>query len=138
MLLLGFTCLHANCQTHGIEYEAVKLEDRAARKLVRSKRLEIDSLQSVINIAKNAMSIEDIDNRITNMEHVMQHETLPLKEEKQFIREIKQLKQLCEQLSSNMGSQDQIQQALNQREEVEERLKVCISHYCRAKYKAIQ
>ncbi|KAL2497443.1 Uncharacterized protein Adt_22994 [Abeliophyllum distichum] len=54
---------------------------------------------------------------------MVQHETLPLKEEKQFIREIKQLKQLCEQLSSNMGSQDQIQQALNQREEVEERLK---------------
>ncbi|KAL2505925.1 CAP-Gly domain-containing linker protein 1 [Abeliophyllum distichum] len=114
----------ANCQTHGIEYEAVKLEDRAARKLVRSKRLEIDSLQSVINRAKNAMSIEDIDSRIHNMEHVMQHETLPLKEEKQFIREIKQLKQLREQLSSNMGSQDEIQQALNQREEVEERLKV--------------
>ncbi|KAL2529788.1 titin-like protein [Forsythia ovata] len=113
----------ANCQTHGIEYEAAKLEDRAARKLVRSKRLEIDSLQSVINRAKNAMSIEDIDSRIHNMEHVMQHETLPLKEEKQFIREIKQLKQLREQLSSNMGSQDEIQQALDQREEVEERLK---------------
>ncbi|KAL2480397.1 CAP-Gly domain-containing linker protein 1 [Abeliophyllum distichum] len=54
---------------------------------------------------------------------MVQHETLPLKEEKQFIREIKQLKQLCEQLSSNMGSQDQIQQALNQREEVQDRLK---------------
>ncbi|CAA2995479.1 Hypothetical predicted protein [Olea europaea subsp. europaea] len=114
----------ANCQTHGIEYEAAKIEDRAARKLVRSKRLEIDSLQSVINRAKNATSIEDIDSRIHNMEHVMQHETLPLKEEKQFIREIKQLKQLREQLSSNMGSQDEIQQALDQRQEVEERLKV--------------
>ncbi|XP_022874038.1 myosin-3-like [Olea europaea var. sylvestris] len=113
----------ANCQTHGIEYEAAKLEDRAGRKVVRSKRLEIDSLQSVINRAKNATSIEDIDSRIHNMEHVMQHETLPLKEEKQFIREIKQLKQLREQLSSNMGNQDEIQQALDQREQVEERLK---------------
>ncbi|CAI9777120.1 unnamed protein product [Fraxinus pennsylvanica] len=113
----------ANCQTHGIEYEAAKLEDRAARKLVRSKRLEMDSLQSVINRAKNATSIEDIDSRIHNMEHVMQHETLPLKEEKQFIREIKQLKQLREQLSSNMGNQDEIQQALDQREQVAERLK---------------
>lgn len=179
-MLLGFTYLQANCQTHGIEYEAAKLEDRAGRKVVRSKRLEIDSLQSVINRAKNATSIEDIDSRVVlsplflslsmcmwtiqvhvvllqfigqnyvckfevvtflldvnyasmqihNMEHVMQHETLPLKEEKQFIREIKQLKQLREQLSSNMGSQDEIQQALDQRQEVEERLKVCIPDYC--------
>lgn len=58
------------------------------------------------------------------MEHMIQHETLPLKEEKQLIREIKQLKQLREQLSSNMGSQDEIKQAIEQRGEVEERLKV--------------
>lgn len=58
------------------------------------------------------------------MEHMIQHETLPLKEEKQLIREIKQLKQLREQLSSNMGSQDEIKQAIEQRGQVEERLKV--------------
>lgn len=54
----------------------------------------------------------------------MQHETLPLKEEKQFIREIKQLKQIREQLSSNMSSEDQVQQDMNQRDQVEEHLKV--------------
>ena len=58
------------------------------------------------------------------MEHMIQHETLPLKEEKQFIREIKQLKHLREELSSNMGSQDEVQQALNQRDHIEERMKV--------------
>ncbi|XP_057794758.1 uncharacterized protein LOC131011034 isoform X2 [Salvia miltiorrhiza] len=114
----------ANSQIHGIDYEYAKSEGRSARKLVRSKRTEIDSLQSVINKAKNALSIEDIDNQIHNMEHMIQHETLPLKEEKQFIREIKQLKQLREQLSSNMGSQDEIKKALEQREDIEERLKV--------------
>ncbi|XP_042006534.1 CAP-Gly domain-containing linker protein 1-like isoform X2 [Salvia splendens] len=114
----------ANTQIHGIDYEYAKSEGRNARKLVRSKRTEIDSLQSVINKAKNALSIEDIDKQIHNMEHMIQHETLPLKEEKQFIREIKQLKQLREQLSSNMGSQDEIKKALEQREETEERLKI--------------
>ncbi|KAL3830565.1 hypothetical protein ACJIZ3_019367 [Penstemon smallii] len=114
----------ASSQIHGIDYEYAKGEERNARKLVRSKRMEIDSLQSMINKAKNAISIEDIDYRIYNMEHMIQHETLPLKEEKQLIREIKQLKQLREQLSSNMGSQDEIKQALEQREEVEERLKI--------------
>ncbi|KAL6571968.1 hypothetical protein OROMI_012926 [Orobanche minor] len=114
----------ASTQIHGIDYEYAKGEGRNARKLVRSKRLEIDSLQSLINKAKNALSIKDIDSQIYNMEHMIQHETLPLKEEKQLIREIKQLKQLREQLSYNMGSQDEIKQALEQRGEVEERLKV--------------
>ncbi|KAG6434893.1 hypothetical protein SASPL_106537 [Salvia splendens] len=114
----------ANTQIHGIDYEYAKSEGRNNRKLVRSKRTEIDSLQSVINKAKNALSIEDIDKQIHDMEHMIQHETLPLKEEKQFIREIKQLKQLREQLSSNMGSQDEIKKALEQREETEERLKI--------------
>ncbi|KAL6509907.1 hypothetical protein OROGR_022395 [Orobanche gracilis] len=114
----------ASTQIHGIDYEYAKGEGRNARKLVRSKRLEIDSLQSLINKAKNALSIKDIDSQMYNLEHMIQHETLPLKEEKQIIREIKQLKQLREQLSYNMGSQDEIKQALEQRGEVEERLKV--------------
>ncbi|KAK4389982.1 Proton pump-interactor 1 [Sesamum angolense] len=114
----------ANSQIHGIDYEYAKVEGRSARKLVRSKRMEIESLQSVINKAKNALSVDDIDSQIYNMEHMIQHETLPLKEEKQLIREIKQLKQLREQLSSNMGTQDEIKQALEQREEIEDRLKI--------------
>lgn len=65
--------------------------------------------------------------QIRNMEHAIQHETLPLREEKQLIREIKQLKQLREQLSSNMGRQDDVQQALDQKEQIEERFKVQFS-----------
>ncbi|KAL3639840.1 hypothetical protein CASFOL_014808 [Castilleja foliolosa] len=114
----------ASAQIHGIDYEYAKGESRNARKMVRLKRIEIDSLQSVINKAMNALSIRDIDSQIYNNEHMIQHETLPLKEEKQLIREIKQLKQYREQLSSNMGSKGEIKQALEQKEEVEERLKI--------------
>lgn len=57
----------------------------------------------------------------------MEHETVPLKEEKQFIREIKQLTHLREQITANMGRQDEVQQALDQRDQIEERLKVCFS-----------
>ncbi|XP_073031587.1 uncharacterized protein [Primulina eburnea] len=114
----------ANNQIHGIDYEHAKGETRSLRKLVALKRMEISSLRSLINKAKNAISIEDIDIRITNIEHMIQHESLPLREEKELIREIKQLKQLREQLSCNMGSQSEIQQALEQREDAEERLKI--------------
>lgn len=64
--------------------------------------------------------------QIRNMEHMIQHETLPLKEEKSYIREIKQLKQTREQLSSSLGSQEDIQEAIDQKDQVEERLKVLI------------
>lgn len=58
------------------------------------------------------------------MEHMIQHETLPLREEKHLIREIKQSKQLREQLSLSIGKQDEIQQALDQKYKIEEQLKV--------------
>lgn len=60
------------------------------------------------------------------MEHMIQHETLSLSEEKGYIREIKQLKQLRGQISSSMGTKDEVQQALDDKEKTEERLKV---HY---------
>ncbi|KAK2988168.1 hypothetical protein RJ640_020650 [Escallonia rubra] len=114
----------SNCQALGESFEAAKSEERAARRSVKLKRQEIDSVQSVINRVKNAISVEDIDGRIHTMEHMIQHETLPLKEEKQFIHEIKRLKHLRGQLSSNMGSQDEIQEALDQKDQIEERLKI--------------
>nr|GMC72420.1 cingulin-like isoform X2 [Ipomoea batatas] len=114
----------ANCQHHGVEFEAAKSEERAARKLVRSKRAEIEHLQTAINRVKNAISVEEIDARICSMEHMIEHETLPLKEEKNLIREIKQLKQLRDQLSSNIGSCDEVQQALDNRDQIEESLKI--------------
>ncbi|XVE50653.1 hypothetical protein DITRI_Ditri01bG0180700 [Diplodiscus trichospermus] len=106
----------ATCKEYGDNFDAAISQERAARDLHRSKRLEIESIQSVMNI-------EDIDAKIRNMEHMIQHETLPLKDEKQFIREIKQLKQSRDRLSSNMGRQDEVQQGLDQKDQIEERMK---------------
>ncbi|XP_075515893.1 uncharacterized protein LOC142550701 [Primulina tabacum] len=126
----------AKNQNNGIDYEYAKGEDRSVKKLIKEKRMEIDSLQSVINKAKNATSIEDLNCRIKTIEHMIQHETLPLKEEKQLIHEIKQLKQLREQLSSSNCSQSEIQQALEQREQAEERLKTLRKELSNLKYTA--
>ncbi|WRX29094.1 hypothetical protein QQP08_021581 [Theobroma cacao] len=106
----------ATCKEYGDNFDAARSQERAARDLLRSKRQEIDSIQSVINI-------DDIDGRIRNMEHMIQHETLPLKEEKQLVREINQLKQVRDQLSSNRGRHDEVQQGSDQKEEIEKRLK---------------
>ena len=63
--------------------------------------------------------------QIRSMEHMIEHETLPLNKEKQLIREIKQLKQNCEELSSNMKKQDQSQQSVDNKDDnIEEHFKV--------------
>lgn len=56
--------MQANCLGYAAEYEAALSESRALKRSVRAKRAEIDSLQSVINKVKNAMSVEDIDTRV--------------------------------------------------------------------------
>ncbi|TXG51841.1 hypothetical protein EZV62_021010 [Acer yangbiense] len=113
-----------NFKENGENLEAAISEEKTAREILKSKRQEIDSLQLVINKLKNVKSVEDIDSRIRQMKHMIEHETLPLKEEKQLIREIEQLKQHREQFSSSIGKQDEIQQAFDQKDQIEERLKV--------------
>lgn len=54
--------------------------------------------------------------QIRNMEWAMQHEALRVKDEKQFIRDIKQLKQTREKLASTMSRQDENQQGLDRKE----------------------
>ncbi|CAH2036675.1 unnamed protein product [Thlaspi arvense] len=116
--------IRATCKDYDISYKAALAEERSARKAMHSKRQEIEALQSVISRVKSAASIDDIDSRVLNMEHMIQHETLSLSEEKGFIREIKQLKQLRGQISSSMGTKDEVKQALDDKEKTEERLKV--------------
>ncbi|GAA0141704.1 hypothetical protein LIER_02787 [Lithospermum erythrorhizon] len=112
-----------NLRSFGVAYDAAVAQEIDARRHLKATRIKIESLQSLIGRMKNALSVEDIDARIYNIEHRMQHETVSLKEEKQFIREIKQLKQHREYLSSNIGSQDEIQQALDEKDQNEDRLK---------------
>uniref|UniRef100_A0A1J3EEI0 Proton pump-interactor 1 n=1 Tax=Noccaea caerulescens TaxID=107243 RepID=A0A1J3EEI0_NOCCA len=116
--------IRATCKEYDISYKAAMAEERSARKAMHSKRQEIDALHSVISRVKSAASVDDIDLRMHNMEHMIQHETLSLSEEKGLIREIKQLKQLRAQISSSMGTKDEVNQALDDKEKTEERLKV--------------
>ncbi|OWM81140.1 uncharacterized protein LOC116200073 [Punica granatum] len=116
--------IKATRKGYSVEIEAASAEEQSARDLWKSKRNEIDTVQSVMSKLKNAMDIDDIDSRIHSMEHRIEHETLPLKEEKQLLRDIKLLRQHREQLSSRIGKQDELKEALEQKEQTEERLKV--------------
>ncbi|XP_045830655.1 plectin [Trifolium pratense] len=112
----------ALCKEYGQEFRAALQEERAARELLKAKRQEMDSVQSIMSRLNNAISVGDIDAKIRNMEHMIQHETLPLKEEKQLIRQIKQLKQTRGELSTIIAKQDQ-SQSLDDKESIEEQTK---------------
>lgn len=62
--------------------------------------------------------------QILYMERRIQHETLSLAEERNLVREIKRLNQQRDQLAANTRRQQELHQALDQRVETEERLKV--------------
>ncbi|KAL8147473.1 uncharacterized protein LOC141707873 [Apium graveolens] len=112
-----------NLQSLGDELEATKSDEIAARRLVKQKRQEIDSVQDKINRAKNSIAVMDITNRIAHMEHMIEHETHPLKEEMQLLHEIKVMKKLRGQISSNVCSAEEVTQALSQLEPTEMQLK---------------
>lgn len=56
---------------------------------------------------------------------MVDHETLSLEVEKLINHKIKLVKQLHDQLSSNIANQDEVQEALDQRHHTERRLHVC-------------
>ncbi|CAO2819386.1 unnamed protein product, partial [Amaranthus hypochondriacus] len=110
-------------------YNASRSKERAANSLVTAKKREIDAAQSLLNLARNAVTVEDVDGQILYMERRIQHETLSLAEERNLVREIKRLNQQRDQLAANTRRQQELHQALDQRVETEERLKVLKKEY---------
>ncbi|KAJ8475531.1 hypothetical protein OPV22_019258 [Ensete ventricosum] len=113
-----------SCNESWKKFEDAKAEERAARAAVSAKRQQIDSVQLIMNKLKNAHSINELQDKIQTMEFELQHETMPLKEEKQYIHELKQLRHQRDQLTSILGSKAEINEALNQREQIDERFKI--------------
>ncbi|KAH7423547.1 hypothetical protein KP509_12G060600 [Ceratopteris richardii] len=110
----------------------VRDKERALKDACQRKRLEIEPFQTALNRLKLADSKfredeiffeEDLDNKIASLHHRIQHESIPLKEEKQLIREIKQLEsrrsEVCAndaehaELLANYGPKEGIQDQLD-------------------------
>ncbi|XP_028550225.1 titin homolog isoform X2 [Dendrobium catenatum] len=99
-------------------------EEKKAKALVNAKRLEMDSIQTVISKGKTAASFLDIISRIHTLEYKMQHETISLKDEKKYLHELNQLKNERELHPFNKCSQLEIDDALKQKETAESSFKI--------------
>ncbi|CAN6211130.1 unnamed protein product [Urochloa humidicola] len=114
----------AVCDQYREKLEAARQEEREARAAHGEKKHDLNSLRSVIGKMHQANSIEEIDEMIAMKERNMQHETISLSAEKALIKEINDLKAQRKQLSSNIGSKAEINEAFNQKEHIHERHKV--------------
>ncbi|KAL9242717.1 hypothetical protein vseg_016691 [Gypsophila vaccaria] len=114
----------ACCRELRNSLEAAKSEARAAQELVRAKRREVDSAHSIINLAKNGVTVDDLDKKIHNLEHILQHETHILREERELVREIRKLTHQRQQSSADPQRQQEILQARDQKDHALEQLKV--------------
>lgn len=63
--------------------------------------------------------------QIRSLEYQMQHESLSLKEEKQLVREIKELEATRPKVIANAARRAKIQDSLGQTEVIQDQVKVC-------------
>ncbi|PIA56965.1 hypothetical protein AQUCO_00700968v1 [Aquilegia coerulea] len=97
------------------KYEAAKSEESVAHDSLNFKRQELGSIQSTLHKIKNVLLVEEIGNKIQYMTHRIEHETIPLQEERQLVRELKQLKTHHKDLLLIMERQTEPQPAFDQK-----------------------
>ncbi|CAM0952076.1 unnamed protein product [Alopecurus aequalis] len=108
---------------HREKLEAARKEENEARAAHVDKRNGLDSARSVIGKLNQANSVEEIDELIARKERTMEHETISLKQEKLFIKEINELKAQRKQVCSNLGSKAEISEAFHQKDHIHEQHK---------------
>lgn len=121
--------------------KAARDVERGWLDLVKKKYSEVkplrDSLKKMREAGRSVQqksrdmpaSEEELDRRIGGLEWRIQHESIPLKEEKQLMRDIKQLQSLRETVRANAAMFAQVHEVLGQREEVENALKPLEAEY---------
>ncbi|KAI3507160.1 hypothetical protein L1887_21985 [Cichorium endivia] len=95
------------------------LENKSADKVTHEGVKDMDD---VISMEFIDTRIEDTDSRVHELEDMIEHEPSCLKDEKELIHELGPLNNYCDQLVSNVGSQNEVQQAINQQNKIEEPL----------------
>lgn len=63
-------------------------------------------------------------NQIKSLQYRIQHETIPLSEEKQILREIKQLEGTREKVIANAAERAKIQDSMGEKEAIQDQVKV--------------
>lgn len=116
------------------QIRALKDDNRQFRTIFDEKRKEMEPLQQALgklrysNPAGRGSGIcsseEELNDVIHSLQYRIQHESIPLTEEKQIIREIKQLEGTREKVIANAAMRAKIQDSMGQKEAIQDQVKL--------------
>ncbi|WOH02985.1 hypothetical protein DCAR_0522375 [Daucus carota subsp. sativus] len=110
-------------------------ESKQYRQIIDEKRKEIEPLHQALGKLRNSntggrektflcSSQEELNEVIKSLENRIQHESIPLSEEKQIIREIKQLEATREKVIANAVVRAKIEDSLGEKEAIQDQVKL--------------
>ncbi|ESW05176.1 hypothetical protein PHAVU_011G158400 [Phaseolus vulgaris] len=119
------------------QIKSLRDDNKQYQSIVDEKIKEIEPLQQALGKLRSTnnsgsgrgggglcASEEELNNLISSLQYHIQHESIPLAEEKQIIREIKQLEGTREKVLANASMRAKVQDSLGQKEDIQDQVKL--------------
>ncbi|XP_059277125.1 proton pump-interactor 1-like isoform X2 [Lycium ferocissimum] len=116
--------------------QSVSAENQEFWTVIDGKRKEMEPLQDALGKLRGprkagregssslCSSEEELDKFIKSLQYRIQHESIPLTEEKQILREIKRLEGTRGEVRENMATRAQIQDSMGEKETIQKQVKL--------------
>ncbi|KAK6230569.1 hypothetical protein QUC31_002087 [Theobroma cacao] len=114
------------------QVKALNIDFEQFKAILGEKKKEMEPLQQALGKLRNnnnaggrggiCSSEEELNDIIHSLQYRIQHESIPLSEEKQLLREIKQLEGTREKVIANAAMRAKIQDSLGQKEAIQDQL----------------
>ncbi|KAK7272544.1 hypothetical protein RJT34_29205 [Clitoria ternatea] len=115
------------------QIKSLRGDSRQFQSIVDEKIKEIEPLQQALGKLRNANNVgrgglcsseEELNDVIYSLQYRIQHESIPLTEEKQLLREIKQLEGTREKVIANAAMRAKVQESMGQKEAIQDQVKL--------------
>ncbi|XP_057797394.1 proton pump-interactor 1-like isoform X1 [Salvia miltiorrhiza] len=118
------------------QIHSLSVENKQFRSVLDEKRKEMEPLQQALGKLRGSSSARDnrgagvcsseveLNDVIKSLQYRIQHESIPLKEEKQILREIKLLEGTREKVIANAAERARIQDSLGEKDAIQDQVKL--------------
>ncbi|KAE8679096.1 Proton pump-interactor 1 [Hibiscus syriacus] len=116
------------------QVKALNVDFEQFKTMLGEKKKEMEPLQQALGKLRNnnngggrggiCSSEEELNDLIYSLQYRIQHESIPLSEEKQLLREIKQLEGTRDNVIANAAMRTKIQESLGQKEDIQDQVKL--------------
>ncbi|XP_027340030.1 proton pump-interactor 1-like isoform X2 [Abrus precatorius] len=115
------------------QIKSLRGDNRQFQSIVDEKIKEIEPLQQALGKLRNTNNVgrgglcsseEELNDVIYSLQYRIQHESISLAEEKQLLREIKQLEGTREKVIANAAMRAKVQESMGQKEAIQDQVKL--------------